>query len=1204
MDDFSMNTFKAGRMKLCVVFQLVLLTLSLSGCDLALALNHDPCGSISAKVLVAHVGSSHNITCSFCKEGTADKVQWKYGGNELPSSQIIKIGSNASMAMLINLALTSSKGGNLTCMTEEESYTVLIQTGYPPDAPRDMKCVTHNFTKLNCSWDRGRDTNIETNYICCCHFISRSPNCAQVGQVNFIESEFLLFNDRILQITATNELGTQTSEKFTVKESDIAFVPYTPKLKRVFKDPSNSQMMQVEWFEEGDTYGMDLKMIFQIQVLLAYDMQEVSVGNHSETLNYTHNRVLHTTWTSDMPLKCTSYLVRIRSIGNDEKTLFMGRKAWSEWSSPLKLEGQDVSNETSLKIYPVEGTVLEAGSNPAFCCVAGKGEHAETLTFDNLTSFIKLSDRSLAIRVPNVSPSIESGTNVVCKMSGEKYDGAVIFIGYPPDAPKNVSCETRDLQTLNCTWDPGRSTRLVSKRRTFYHLNTGSQNSLLCKEASQVYPDYWCAYPISNISGKTNITIHGKNPLGEAESSITVYVTRVFRPFAPYEWKREEVTRDSVTVSWSDRVDYTGIDLDCEIVIHDNLGKTMTLNRSVTGKGMNQWHTMTLTDLRPNTEYSIRARYSSVLFWKWSKWSDVAHAKTKIAPPSVKLDVWRTVMPNRTVTTYWKPLSALEANGPVLFYNVTWTKVGNGSINSNVEHGTDVQIHLDRAGYVITIVAQNAAGVSPPSVIKIPPQQDDENLGIERATGVGDGINVTWRGHLADNCGYTVQWCRLLSLPMCKVDWSKFPPDTTSATIKSDAFQVGVRYSLEVFECRSDGDHVLKKLIGYTRELAPAEGPQVEVNQTSVESVQIEWKDIPVEKQRGFVEGFKIYYSTLYNDSAASKPMTAVNQQAKIVLRPDQRAFKILGLEAGTTYNVGVRAFTKGGDGPSNMVTVTTPNSPIALILGITLPLIGFVVLGVVLSIFCYQKQEWIKDTFYPDIPDPTNSKVLQNGSFDQVVNLCKTLEPKDCTPNEVQVVEDKQRRAEGNKYIMTNQQGEDNSDSELQEGGVISYRPSSTSVETVGEPNPAFEAVAAVVPCVYPSEVTYTSIRGPGPAHQDRAGAVQLEDGMEVIVKSGYQPQVHVATNPVLDREQLDPAPHVNGYQPQMHKKSWSLDSGNLPTLEPESIGSPTSINSQAFLLPEMFGEELKVGGSKTWSLPFFNARTSSNPYSDDNLS
>lgn len=47
MDDFSTNTFKAGRMKLCVVFQFVLLTLSLSACDLALALNHGELMSIS-----------------------------------------------------------------------------------------------------------------------------------------------------------------------------------------------------------------------------------------------------------------------------------------------------------------------------------------------------------------------------------------------------------------------------------------------------------------------------------------------------------------------------------------------------------------------------------------------------------------------------------------------------------------------------------------------------------------------------------------------------------------------------------------------------------------------------------------------------------------------------------------------------------------------------------------------------------------------------------------------------------------------------------------------------------------------------------------------------------------------------------------------------------------------------------------------------
>ncbi|XP_051876079.1 leukemia inhibitory factor receptor-like [Pristis pectinata] len=1200
-----MDLFKAGRMKQCVFLKFMFLVLSLSGCDLVSAWDNDSCGSIFPNRLVASVSSSHNITCSFCKDGAADKVQWIYGGSALPSSQFIKINSSASMAMLTNLSLTNREGENLTCISDEESKTMLIQTGYPPDAPRDLKCITQNFDKINCSWDQGRDTNIETNYTSC----SWSPtDCTNVGKANFVEHDFLVFSMVILQITAVNELGTQMSEKFSVKESDIVFIPYTPKLNRVFQDPSNDQVMVVEWFEGGEAYELDLKMIFQTQVLQAYKMQEVWVGNYSSTLDFTRNRVLQLTWTSDMPLQCTSYLVKIRSIGNDDDFLFTGKRAWSEWSPPLKLDGRDVTDQTEFEFYPPDSTVLEAGSSPVFCCVAGKGKRVKELNFDGLNfSSTVLSNRSMVVRVPNVPPSRESGANVICISSLNKLEGATVFIGYPPDTPKNISCETRDLQTLNCTWEPGRSTQLVSKHKTIYSLNIGSsQNPLPCEHALNT--EYWCSFRISNRSGVTNISIHAKNSLGKVQSSITVDAAHVFRPFAPHQLREEKTTPYNTTLSWSDQVNYTDINLHCEVVIRDESGQIMSLNYSLLGNPTNTQHTITLINLQPNAEYSIRARYSSVHFWKWSEWSNVVEVKTKITAPSVSLDVWRTVMPNQTVTIYWKPLLATEANGPILFYNVTWSKMGSDSINSTRIRGTSVQIHLDQAGYVITTMAQNGAGTSPPSVIKIPPQQDDENLTFEKITGIGDGFIVTWPTQQAENCGYTVQWCESLSLPVCRVDWRKFPSNTTGVTIKSDTFQAGVQYSLEVYECGSNGDHLLKKLLGYTRELAPTEGPKVEISKTTGDSVQIEWKDVPLEKQRGFIEGFKIYYSKFYNDSAANKPVNSGNQSANIILDPDKRAFKILGLEPGTTYNVGVRAFTSGGDSPSNSVTVTTPNSPIALILGITLPLIGFIGLGVVLSIFCYQKQEWIKDTFYPDIPDPTNSKVLDPGSFPQGVNLCKTLEPKDCTPNEVHVVEDKPIVGEANKSIKAEEQGEvvpeDDSENEIQHQGVISYRPSSTSLKMSGEPNPAFEAAAPLVTCVYPSEVTYTSIRGPAPPQQEAAGPDQMEDDTEVIVKSGYQPQIHMATNPALDREQPDLTLHVNGYQPQMHNKSWSLDSGDLLPLEPDSIGSPTSINSQAFLIPEkMMGDELKPSGIM-WSLPFFNSRMSSNSYGNSNHS
>ncbi|XP_078416500.1 LIF receptor subunit alpha a isoform X2 [Cetorhinus maximus] len=1187
-------------MKLWVLFEVVFLALLSAGCHLAIAQNAGQCGSISINNLIANVGSSHEVTCNFCS--AADKVRWKYAGKLLPST---KVNSTVSMMSLLNLGLTSRKGENLTCMSETESYATSVQTGYPPDVPRDLDCVTQNLAELICSWNPGRDTNIETSYRACS---GKLNDCTEVGTNNFVKRDFFIFEDLILQITATNALGTQTSEMFRRAESDFVFRPYTPELLRVFKGPSDFQLVVV-WNEDGEKYGFPLKLIFQIQVFQTYKMQEVWRGNHSSTLDFTQKRMLQITWTSDMPLQCTAHSVRIRSISNDDGALFNGIKAWSDWSPLLTLHGLDTSNQTKSKVYPVDGTVLKVGSSLSFCCIAGEGKEIGELTFDNLNaSTIKLSDRSKAIRIQNISASIESGTNVVCVINSE-YIGAVIYIGYPPDIPKNLSCEMRDLQTLNCTWEPGRLTSLVSKHRTIYRLIGGSsQISLPCEVASRTYPNYWCGFPISNGSGKHNISIHAKNPLGETQSHIIVDVTRVFHPFAPHQLRQETKTSNTVIVSWLDQVNYRSVGLLCEMVIRDDSGRSISHNYSVTGGPKDARHTVILNNLRPYTGYSIRARYSSQHFWKWSKWSNFLNFTTEQAAPSASLNVWRRITPDRIVTLYWKPLSAADANGPVLSYTITWTKVGSNSSSSIETSMLNVEIQLDQAGYIITVVAQNIAGTSPPSVIRILPHSGDENLDYVKVSGVGDGFNLTWQRNQAESCGYTVQWCPFLGDSVCIINWQKYPSNVTNVALKSDTFQAGVRYNLEVYECRNNGDYLLKRLVGYTRELAPSEAPKLDIKETTGDWVQIEWNDIPLVKQRGFIKGFKVYYSKLNNYSAAVKPMGTRRQNIdisppKIINSSNARTFQITGLEPGTTYRVELSAYTGGGDSPNRVVTVTTPNSPTAVILGITLPLVGIITLGVILSIFCYRKQEWIKETFYPDIPDPNNSKVLQDGNFLQGVNSCKTLEPKDCTPNEVQVVEEKQIAVETEKEVEETKKGEvvpeDTSDTENQNQGVLSYSPCRMSAEFSGKTNPAFEAVA--LPSVYASEVTYTSIRDPGYQQQEASGDGSMEGTTEVIVKSGYQPQIHRATNSAPDKEQTEVQQlmlHANGYQPQAHRQSWSLDSGDFPPPETESVGSPTSINSQAFLIPEkILGEDHSFRPSvKMWSLPFFqNSRMSS---------
>ncbi|XP_059500936.1 LIF receptor subunit alpha a isoform X2 [Stegostoma tigrinum] len=1193
-------------MKLWVLFGFVLLTLLSSGYHMAIAQNAGHCGSMSTKILIANVNSSHNITCYFCGSDAADQVEWKYAGNLLPSSYYTKVTSSVSMVSLQNLGLTSREGENLTCTFKTESYTASVKTGYPPEAPRDLECVTQNFGKIKCSWNTGRDTNIETNYTVCSWL---PDSCIEVGTKTFIERDFVAFQDLQLQIIAVNKLGIQTSEQFRKVEHDIVFQPYTPELLKVLKGPTDFQLT-VEWNEGGTKYGVGLELIFEIQVFLSHTMQEVWTGNYSSTVDISHDKILQFNWTSDMPLQCTAHSVRIRAISGESEILFSGVKAWSDWSPALTIEGLDTFNQTKGKIYPVDGTVLKAGSSLTFCCVAGQGKRIDKLYFSDLNAtVIELSDRSQAIKVQNVTPSIESGTNVICITNVLVYEGAVIYIGYPPDLPRNLSCETRDLQTLNCTFEPGRSTSLVSKRRTRYSIiDRSSKITSPCEEASKIHPHYWCSFPISNGNDIYNLSVHGKNPLGEAQSHITVDVTHVFHPYAPHQLREEAKILTSLNVSWSDQIDYTGITLLCEMEIRDHLGSSnMSYNYSVIGGLKDARHIVTLDNLRPNTRYSIQARYSAQRFWKWSKWSNLINVVTEQAAPSTSLNVWRKIMPNRTVTIYWKPLSDAEANGHILSYNVTWMKIGSNSSTTVEMSMSSIAIDLDEAAYVITVIARNSAGTSPPSVIRIPPHTNDEHVGYIKTSGTGDGFNVTWLRQEVENCGYTVEWCQNLSNSTCNVDWQKFPSNVTSAIIKSDNLQVGVLYMLEVHECRDGGDYLLKRLVGYTRELAPAEAPNLDIEETTSDSVLIKWSDIPVDKQRGFIQGFKIYYSKLYNESAAFKPVGGQKLNTnkllpKIINDSATRTFKIGGLEPGTAYLVALRAYTRGGDSPRRDVTVTTPNSPLAVILGITLPLVGIITLGVILSIFCYRKQEWIKETFYPDIPDPNNSKVLQDGTFLQGVNSCKTLEPKDCTPSEVQVVEEKQIGFEIEKEVEVDDETEvvpeDISDAETQSQGVLSYGPHSAPAETSGKVNPAFEAMAS--PTIYPSEVMYTSIRGPVYQQQEAPGTGPGTDEMEVIVKSGYQPQVHggIAPTPVMEQSEVQELmPRVNGYQPQAHRQSWSLDSVEFPPPETDSIGSPTSINSQAFLIPErMLGADHSLRpGVKMWSLPFFqNSRMS----------
>uniref|UniRef100_A0A4W3JTR3 Leukemia inhibitory factor receptor-like n=1 Tax=Callorhinchus milii TaxID=7868 RepID=A0A4W3JTR3_CALMI len=1062
-----------------------------------------------------------------------------------------------------------------------ESHLASGQNGDPPEAPTDLRCLSQSLATIVCSWNP--NTSLDTTYTVC---QDSSRKCTSVGRNTSVELQFSLFKTLQIRIIANNSLGTQESDIFTVNESNIVFQPHTPRMVRVFREESDLELL-VEWSDGADMYSFDLNLLFQIQVIQTQSLKEVGTGNRSVTLNPGHNRILQWSWLTEMPLQCTSHSVRVRCISNEPQYLFAGIKAWSDWSPWSTLDGEDVSNQTSNHIYPKDAIVLEAGTNMTFCCIAGVGSFVKRLTYHNyLIPLIKLSNRSTAIEVKNLTFLLEAGGNVFCELSSD-ITGAVIFVGSRPDVPQNLTCETRDLKTLNCTWDPGRFTGLTAERNTIYTLSHGS-TSLTCDKASQTSAYYWCAYTLSNTS-QYNISLTAENPLGKTQASISVNVTRVVHPFAPDNLRQGLVTADTITLLWLDPVNYKGIWLMCEIVISEEGGKSTLLNYSVRGESPYKSHVVQIDRLRANTLYTIRARYTSQHFWKWSEWSNTVTVRTQQAAPSVGVDVWRDISVNgsrRMVTLFWKSLSDAEANGPIESYTVTWKKVGDGAVSSEEAVSTSTELELDTAAYSVSVVARNSAGLSPRSTITIPPHRGDVDVEVERVTGSEGGFNLSWESRHHRSCGYTVQWCRP---PDCQPEWLKLPSNLRHAVIRSDVFKPGVRYNFSVYECRPDGDYLLEEQVGYTKELAPTDGPEVTVRETAGDWIWLQWEDIPQDKLRGFIEGFNIYYIK----SNASSPAW-LSQPAKTIRASEKKIFKINGLNPGTTYNIAVSAFTGGGEGPVKLTMVTTLNSRDDCLCAVRFcdPLITTTLS--VLSPSAYR----IKESFYPDIPDPNNSKVLQDGNFFQGVTTCSTLEPRDCIPNEVQVVEGRQLAMEGRKGSLYESIPDDTSNQESQSQGVLSYTPQRVSTDTnlpsntSGRTNLAFDvsSLPPSPPC--PSQVTYSTIQSSGYQRQGRPGPEQPQAQTDIVVKSGYQPQIHSHTPPSAAPQDLS-SPEVSlpthcGYKPQMQPDSLGIADQQPPITTP--IGSPTSVNSQTFLLAEQESAELPAG-NRSWPLSsFFN--------------
>ncbi|XP_038827017.1 leukemia inhibitory factor receptor-like isoform X5 [Salvelinus namaycush] len=397
------------------------------------------------------------------------------------------------------------------------------------------------------------------------------------------------------------------------------------------------QRISVTWEDDPSSSRVPDKLIYDVEVLLTVNMTEV----HSEAVDVRPtltSRKYHWSWTSALPLECTSHSVRLRSRYQNYT---------SQWSPLQSITGSASSHP---QVFP-RSSVVQVDSNFTFCCILGPGQRLEYMKYNNiLMNTTHIIDQSYAMVVHMQSPSPPSCINVYCN---SPLYGTCVYVGYPP-GDRNLVCETRDLESVECHWDTGRPTNLTKQRMTRYHLNGRACPNRTVSN---------CYQTVRVDQGERNWTLTARNPLGTLELRDTADLKKRVRLLAPMEVVASGV---NASVQWQwERPQYHILLMVCQVQLNHSGHIDM---RNYSGIGL---RSVVLHGLAPAQTYTVQVCCGlKQHFWKWGDWSEGSTFKTEEDIPEA-LDVWMQIEGNQTIIL-WKPLTVNQSHGQIKDYEVTW----------------------------------------------------------------------------------------------------------------------------------------------------------------------------------------------------------------------------------------------------------------------------------------------------------------------------------------------------------------------------------------------------------------------------------------------------------------------------------------------------------------------------------------------------
>ncbi|XP_037530755.1 interleukin-23 receptor [Nematolebias whitei] len=631
------------------------------------------------------------------------------------------------------------------------------------------------------------------------------------------------------------------------------------------------------------------------------------------------------------------------------------------------------------------------GSNLTVYCHISDCEWSYKITLELNGRNVNLSKRVNCTTEMFYLPSVRAPqSSLVCKMNHNQLsaqsivNGKDLRAGLPPDKPVNVNCETtRSSDLIDCSWERGQETYIL----TFFNVSLFRENgtqiySNRIKNADEVV----LPREILDENTKYLLTVTAYNHFGASRSDPFIFCMKdLVIPETPHIVHMDFGSSSAfATLRW--KTSESSVHLRPQIRLRATNSSWEQRDGAELSDGL-----MQVDNLRPLTRYELQIRTCdspsgltpkniSSFTTKWtsrplcSRWSPSVRKMSPGRGLSQELHVWRilagwTLNGLRNVTVLWKPPPSEDYSGELLEYQIL---LDNGHVQSCAAASSLCLLQVPAEVQAASVTAVTSYGTSPPANVNfrhtgvLVPVLRDLTPGAS-----GSSALLSWAPRTEEELlNFVVEWD---SVPARELQWKLLRKEQRNTSLSG--LTAGVRYNVSLYAVTTRGVSAPASNLIYSKEKKPVHSPTLLVLVHESRQILVQWNELPVDQQRGFITKYTIYLRTLGPSSTEHRVIVSGSGPREMWLDCPEGALVLQ-----------MSASNSAGEGPRGRWTSSQPVAP-AVGLVIVIVLIVTVFIVTVVNLMCWScVRKWIKEkciSWGPDwlaesLPKPGRSNAIR----------------------------------------------------------------------------------------------------------------------------------------------------------------------------------------------------------------------------------